>query len=177
MYYSNIVPYDVANGEGIRVTLFVSGCKFHCKNCFNSQAWDFSYGKEYTRETEQEILKKVSEPIIDGLTLLGGDPLWQSLEDIDKLSSLCREVRRKGKNVWIWSGFIWEEIFRKPISVSEAYIINAQQDLIIESDVFVDGQFVEKLKDLSLPWRGSLNQRVIDVQKSLKEKRIVLHCN
>lgn len=178
MYYSNIIEEDAANGIGFRTTLFVSGCNFHCKNCFNQKAQNFNYGKEYTVQTEKYILKQIGKSYIKGLSLLGGDPLWQTNEDIKQLIKLCKIVHSLDKNVWLWSGFTWEDIFGKiPANVVDASIINAQQELITECDVFVDGPFVEELKDLSLAWRGSSNQRVIDVQKSIKENKVVLYCD
>lgn len=178
MKYAVIKKMDITNGEGIRVSLFVSGCKFHCKNCFNLEAQNFSYGKEYTQETVDRIKEYLNKPSIKGISILGGDPLWQTNEDMEQLVELCKIVHSLDKNVWIWSGFTWEDIFKKiPDNVVDASIINTQQELIAECDVFVDGPFVEELKNLSLAWRGSSNQRVIDVQKSLKEKKIVLYCD
>lgn len=177
MNYAVIKKMDITNGEGIRISLFVSGCKFHCKNCFNLEVQNFSYGKEYTQETVNRIKEYLSRPSVKGLSLLGGDPLWQTNEDMEQLAKLCKEVHNLGKDVWVWSGFTWEDIFDKiPDNTVDAAIINAQQELVSECDVFVDGPFVEELKDLSLAWRGSSNQRVIDVQKTLKEKKIVLYC-
>lgn len=178
MYYSNIIEEDAANGVGFRTTLFVSGCNFHCKNCFNQKAQNFNYGKEYTEQTEEYILEQINRPYIKGFSILGGDPLWQTNEDMEQLARLCKEIHSLEKDVWIWSGFTWEDIFDKiPDNTLEAGIINAQQELISESDVFVDGPFVEELKDLSLAWRGSRNQRVINVQKTIKENKVVLYCD
>ena len=178
MNYAVIKKMDITNGEGIRVSLFVSGCKFHCKNCFNLEVQNFSYGEKYTQETVNRIKEYLCKSSVKGLSLLGGDPLWQTNEDMEQLSNLCKEVHNLGKDIWIWSGFTWEDIFDKiPDNTLEAGIINAQQELIAECDVFVDGPFVEELKDLSLAWRGSSNQRVIDVQKTLKAKEIVLYCD
>lgn len=178
MNYAAIKKMDITNGEGIRVSLFVSGCRFHCKNCFNLEVQNFSYGKEYNQEVIDRITEYLNKPSVKGLSILGGDPLWQANEDMDHLTELCKLVHKMGKNVWIWSGFVWEDIFdRIPDNVIDAAFINAQQELIAECDIFVDGPFIDELKDLNLEWRGSSNQRVIDVQKSLKEKKIVLHCN
>lgn len=154
---------DIANGEGVRVSLFVSGCKFHCKNCFNQITWDFNHGNPYTEQTEQSIIQFLSKPYIKGLSILGGDPLWQSKEDINQLVSLANKVKSINKDIWIWSGFTWEEL--SPI----------QHKLIDLCDVFVDGKYIDELKDLTLKWCGSSNQRVIDIQKSLKQNHIILH--
>lgn len=176
MRYSSIKQFDMANGEGIRTSLFVSGCNFHCKECFNPEAWNFEYGELYTEETEQEILKLVANPHIKGLSILGGDPLWQDLNGLKQLSSLVNKVYLQGKSVWIWSGFTWEEIFPSIINKDHVFteIEIARKTLIANCDIWVDGQFEISKKDLSLKWRGSSNQRVIDIQKSLIANKIIL---
>lgn len=174
MNYSNLRQFDIANGEGVRVSLFVSGCRFYCKDCFNSEAWDFKHGKPFVPETFDKIIELVKNPNISGLSLLGGDPLWQDTDGLIELTNLCEEVRRTGKTVWIWSGFTWEEIF--PVCMPPYPIKNfaLKRDLISKCNVWVDGRFDKNLKDLRLKWRGSSNQRVIDVQKSLAQNKIVL---
>lgn len=172
MHYSNIIEEDIANGQGVRTTLFVSGCKFHCKECFNSEAWNFNYGKEYTEKTEEYILKQVNKPYIKGLSLLGGDPLWQDMDGLKQLRQLVQKVHDLGKTVWIWSGFIYENLLDGSGLSEEA---NERILLIRECDVFVDGLFENDKKDLSLAWRGSRNQRVIDMNKTHEDK-VVLYC-
>lgn len=167
MHYAKIKHWDIANGEGVRISLFVSGCNFHCKDCFNPEAWDFNYGEEYTIETHNELLKLLANDHIDGLSLLGGDPLWQSEEDIYSLCALCDEVHHMGKTVWLWSGFTFEQIMEKG-SIS-------QKDLLKSCDVYVDGKFEVENKDLKLLWRGSTNQRVIDVKESLQKGQLILY--
>lgn len=175
MRYSNIKQFDIANGEGIRTSLFVTGCNFHCKECFNPEAWDFEYGKLYNEETEEEILKMVANPHVKGLSILGGDPLWQDEESLWDLSMLAHKVHRMDKTVWIWSGFKWENVF-SIIATDELDELQwYRQNLIEECDVWVDGQFEIDKKDLSLKWRGSSNQRIIDVQKSLKANKVILY--
>lgn len=190
MHYSNIIEEDIANGQGVRTTLFISGCKFHCKECFNSKAWDFNYGKEYTEETESYILEQVSKPYIKGLSLLGGDPLWQDVDGLKQLRQLVQKVHDLDKTVWIWSGFTWEELLRKGrltdrMTDKEWEIVSIDIQklcLVCDCDVFVDGLFEYDKKDLSLAWRGSRNQRVIDVNKTLDyftkthEDKVVLYC-
>lgn len=180
MYYSNIIEDDIANGEGIRVSLFVSGCQFHCPDCFNQEAQNYTYGKEYTKETEEKILKLVERPWYAGLSILGGDPLWQDTKGLWELFDLCDEVTLRGKNTWIWSGFTWEELFETPDSLDkdESYLNISRRSLILQTDVFVDGRFEKDKKDLSLKWRGSSNQRVIDI-KATKENNLkpVLYCD
>lgn len=175
MRYSSIKQFDMANGEGIRTSLFVSGCNFHCKDCFNSEAWDFKYGQPYTAETEAQILEMVSNPHIKGLSILGGDPLWQDNDGLWDLAILAHKVKQMDKTVWIWSGFKWENIFPKVVPDWINDLQWYRQNLIEECDVFVDGQFEADKKDLSLKWCGSSNQRVIDVQKSLKANEVVLY--
>lgn len=175
MRYSSIKQFDMANGEGIRTSLFVTGCNFHCKDCFNPEAQDFEYGKPYTEETEAQILEMVSNPHIKGLSILGGDPLWQDNMGLWDLATLAYKVKQMDKTVWIWSGFKWENTFPK---VAPDWLNEPQwyrQNLIKECDVFIDGQFEADKKDLSLKWRGSSNQRVIDVQKSLEANEVVLY--
>lgn len=171
MRYCNIIEEDCANGEGFRTTLFVSGCNFHCKDCFNQDAQDFNYGKEYTEETEEYILEQVSKPHIKGLSLLGGDPLWQNYDGLKQLRQLVQKVHDLGKTVWIWSGFIYENLLDGNGLSEEA---NERILLVRECDVFVDGLFEYDKKDLSLAWRGSRNQRVIDMNKT--KDKVVLYC-
>ena len=171
MHYSNIIEEDIANGQGVRTTLFVSGCKFHCKECFNSEAWNFNYGKEYTEKTEEYILKQVNKPYIKGLSLLGGDPLWQDVNGLKQLRQLVQKVHNLGKTVWIWSGFVYENLLDGSGLSEEA---NERILLVRECDVFVDGLFEDDKKDLSLAWRGSRNQRVIDMNKT--KDKVVLYC-
>ncbi len=171
MRYCNIIEEDCANGEGFRTTLFVSGCNFHCKDCFNQDAQDFNYGKEYTEETEEYILEQVSKPHIKGLSLLGGDPLWQDIDGLKKLRQLVQKVHDFGKTVWIWSGFTYENLLDGSGLSEEA---NERILLVRECDVFVDGVFEYDKKDFSLAWRGSRNQRVIDMNKT--KDKVVLYC-
>lgn len=168
MKYAKINLFDIANGEGIRVSLFVTGCKFHCKGCFNQEAQDFTYGKEFTSESAELILNRLKDERFDGLTLIGGDPLWQTTNDIKTLINLCKEVHKLNKNIWIWSGFTWEDVFNNN---EDEY--KTRQELISNCDVFIDGLFEEDKKDLSLAWRGSSNQRIINVKESLKENSVI----
>lgn len=164
MNYAAIRNYDIANGEGVRTSLFVSGCTNHCPGCFNPEEQDFSYGELYTEETEQKILNLIADPIISGLSILGGDPLCQDAKGLGQLTALCRKVHGLGKNVWLWTGFEWEYVFRQH---RRLYITDFQQTLVENCDIVVDGLFVESLSNRALKWRGSANQRIIDVQKSL----------
>ena len=171
MRYCNIIEEDAGNGIGFRTTLFVSGCNFHCKNCFNQKAQDFNYGKEYTEQTESYILEQLNKPYIKGLSLLGGDPLWQDVDGLKQLRQLVQKVHNLGKTVWIWSGFVYENLLDGSGLSEEA---NERILLVRECDVFVDGLFEDDKKDLSLAWRGSRNQRVIDMNKT--KDKVVLYC-
>ena len=172
MNYTKILPFDLANGTGVRVSLFLSGCNFHCPDCFNQESQRFDYGKPFTSNTVDTIFELISNPYVSGLSLLGGDPLWQDESGLKELIVLANTVHQKSKTVWIWSGFTWEEIRNSRDLSAKAKL----RQLLVEScDVFVDGRFDKNLKDLTLKWRGSSNQRVIDVQKSLSINKIVLY--
>ena len=169
MKYASIKKMDISNGEGIRISLFVSGCKFHCPGCFNEEVQSFDYGKDYTQATEDLILKEVSKPYIKGLSLLGGDPLWQDIDGLKQLRQLVQKVHDLDKTVWIWSGFTYENLLDGSGLSEEA---NERISLIHDCDVFVDVLFEYDKKDLSLAWRGSRNQRIIDVHKTFEHLKV-----
>lgn len=171
MNYGEIKLYDIANGEGVRVSLFVSGCTNHCPGCFNQEAQDFNYGQLYTPFTEQYILDQVSKPYIAGLSILGGDPMCQSDAGLTYLIQLVNAVRDMGKTTWLWTGFLWDDFDHIQLNFHQALL----KALITSCDVVVDGHFIESQKDLSLVWKGSANQRVIDVQQTLKQGHVVLY--
>lgn len=164
MNYAAIKQADVANGPGVRVTLFVSGCTHHCKGCFNSEAWDFDYGDEFTQETQEEILRLLQPDYITGLTLLGGEPM----EPVNQegLLPLIRKVRERlpQKSIWCFTGYDFErDILGKMFSS-----LDVTRELVSLFDVMVDGPFIEEKKNLRLKFRGSENQRILDVKRSLK---------
>lgn len=167
MKYANIKKHDIANGPGIRVSLFVSGCNHHCKGCFNSEAWDFNYGNSFTKDTIEEIITALDKSYIEGLSLLGGEPL----EEVNQPSvlELILEVKAKlpNKTIWLYSGFTYEEIN----NMKTTEIKNILQNI----DVLVDGKFIIDLYDPALFFRGSSNQRIIDIKETLKKKEIILH--
>ena len=171
MNYGEIKNYDIANGEGVRVSLFVSGCTHHCKNCFNPETWSFEYGKPFTKETEDYIIECLSPDYIDGLSLLGGEPFEPQNQEV--LLPLLRKVKNElpNKNIWCYTGYLFD---RELLSESRARceFTDAMLSLIV---VLVDGEFVQDLHDISLAFRGSSNQRIIDVQKSLETGEIKLH--
>ena len=169
MYYGNIKKLDVANGEGIRTTLFVSGCRNHCERCFQPETWNFEYGKPYTAETEEEILKALEPSYVNGLTLLGGEPFEP--ENQRELVKLLRRVKAAypGKNVWCYSGYTVEQIMGEGHPHCEV-----SEEMLSMIDVIVDGRFTLALKDISLRFRGSSNQRIIDLNASREKGEIVL---
>ena len=170
MFYANIKKYDVANGVGVRVSLFVSGCTHRCKGCFNAEAWDFSYGKPYTEETEEEILDALDKDYIAGLSLLGGEPFEP--QNQRALLPLLRKVRERypQKDVWCYSGYTFDSDLQEG---GRAHC-EATDEMLSMLDILVDGEFVEDLKDLKLRFRGSANQRIIDVPRTLREGEVRL---
>jgi len=169
MHYADIKEFDIANGPGVRVSLFVSGCNHHCKGCFNQCAWDFNYGKDYTEETTQKILDDLDKDYIEGLSLLGGEPL--ELQNQKGLLPLVKKVKEKypNKNIWCYTGFDFE----KDVVGKMAKSNEETKELMNYIDVIVDGKFEEEHKDLSLQFRGSSNQRIIDVKQSLENEKVV----
>jgi len=173
MNYGEIKNCDIANGEGVRVTLFVSGCTNRCPGCFQPQTWDFSYGEPFTGETEDRILDMLAPDYINGLTLLGGDPFEP--ENQRALLPFLRRVRERYpmKNIWAFSGFTWEELH----TGGSHPRCEVTDKMLSHIDVLVDGRFVEALKDIRLRFRGSSNQRIIDVNRSLEVGEIFLWDN
>lgn len=169
MHYGEIKKCDIANGEGVRVSLFVSGCTHHCPGCFNQDTWDFSYGQEYTEETEQEILDALSPGYINGLSLLGGEPFEPQNQQV--LVQLLRKVREQypEKNIWCYTGYLYD---KELLSESRARC-ERTDEMLSMIDVLVDGRFVEALKDIRLVFRGSSNQRIIDVKRSLESGEVI----
>lgn len=171
MNYAEIKTTDIANGEGVRVSLFVSGCRRACKNCFNKIAWDFAYGKPFTEEVEEMLIEALSPSYIKGLTLLGGDPFEP--ENQAALLPFLKKVKARlpEKDIWCFTGYTYENGTLKEREVQRP----ETEELISMIDVLVDGRFVEELKDIRLKFRGSSNQRVIDVKRSISTKSIVLY--
>jgi len=169
MHYGNIKYCDIADGEGVRTSLFVSGCRNHCKNCFNPETWDFQYGKEFTSLTIQEIMDSLQPDYINGLSLLGGEPMEE--ENQKTLSSLVRLAKETypQKNIWVYTGYRFDVELKEGGAKYTPYT----KEFLSYVDILVDGKFVEDLKDITLQFRGSSNQRIIDVQESLKTKTVV----
>lgn len=169
MNYATIKKNDIANGRGVRVSLFVSGCTHHCNGCFNSETWDFNYGKPYTQEVEDEIIEELRKPQYDGLSLLGGEPMEPVNQKV--LVNLVERFKREmpQKTLWIYSGYL----FDRDLLGKFAPKYEETMRILKCADVLVDGEFVLEKKNLGLLFRGSSNQRLIDVQKSLKSGEVV----
>ncbi len=171
MNYGEIKNCDIANGEGIRVTLFVSGCTNHCENCFQPQTWDFDYGMKFDKAAEDKIIEMLKPDYINGLTLLGGEPFEPRNQR--ELVPFLHRIRETypNKTIWAFSGFILDEELLKDGSYPRCEATDEMLSLI---DVLVDGRYVERLHDISLRFRGSSNQRLIDMNETRKEGKIVL---
>lgn len=171
MNYANIKNTDIANGEGVRVSLFVSGCTHHCKNCFNPETWDFCYGKPFTKDVEDQIIKMLEPSYIQGLTLLGGEPMEpQNQKALLPFIKRIRDTYGNSKTIWCYTGYVLD---RDLLKDSRARC-ESTNELLQNIDVLVDGPFVEALKNISLKFRGSSNQRIIDIPKTLNKNEIVL---
>lgn len=170
MNYGEIKKYDIANGEGVRVSLFVSGCTHHCKGCFNEETWNFNYGKPFTSETEGEILKALSPNYISGLSLLGGEPFEKQNQRV--LLPLLKKVKKSfpHKNIWCYTGYLFDRELLQDSPVRCEYT----DEMLQYIDVLVDGEYIEEEKDISLVFRGSSNQRIIDVRGSLETGKVQL---
>ena len=169
MYVAEIKKFDIANGLGVRVSVFVSGCRHRCPGCFNEIAWEFDYGKEYTADIENEIIDALRPDYIEGLSLLGGEPFEP--ENQPALLGLLRRVRKElpAKNVWVYSGFTLEELLGESRARTEY-----TDEMLSLIDVLVDGRFIYADKDITLRFRGSRNQRILDIPATLKAGRPVL---
>lgn len=172
MRYAQIRNMDISNGEHLGVSLFVQGCRFQCVNCFNQETWDFNGGKEWTEEVENKLFELANKPYIKRISILGGEPLANE-NAIDVLNFVVKFKRKfPDKTIWLYTGYTWEQIFH-PRNMKD---FNPYREKIIYfCDVLVDGKYIDKLRDLSLKFCGSNNQRVINVQKSLKENKVVLY--
>lgn len=183
MRFAQIRSMDISNGEGIGVSLFVQGCPFHCFNCFNPDTWDFNGGKEWTEETKDKFLKLIDRPYIKRVSFLGGEPLAK--ENIAEICELIRDIKKMfpDKTIWLYTGFQFELLQSEYNEYSYTPFANdadewfTRWEIINNVDILVDGRYIDDLKDYKLAWRGSNNQKVIDIQKTLKQERIVLYCD
>ena len=169
MHYASIKKFDIANGEGVRVSLFVSGCPHHCKNCFNKEAWDYNYGEVFTEKEEEDILEFLDNDFINGLSLLGGEPMWpDNQKGLIPLLKKAKE-RHPKKKIWCYTGYLFDKEIMDDMMKNNDFT----REFLSYIDVIVDGRFIESLLNRTLYFRGSSNQRIIDVQKSLKAKEVV----
>ena len=170
MYYGEIKNCDIANGIGVRVTLFVSGCRNHCPGCFQPETWDFAYGKPFTEETEAYLLELLKPEYINGLTLLGGDPFEP--ENQKALLPFLKKMKETYpiKDIWAYSGYTWEQL----ISGNHHANVSETPELLSLIDVLVDGPFIQEKKNIRLRFRGSENQRIINVKRSIEDKHVVM---
>ncbi len=169
MNYAVIKKFDIANGPGVRVSLFVSGCRHRCKNCFNAEAWDFSYGSPFTKEVAEEIIAALEPDYIQGFSLLGGEPFEP--ENQAPLAELLKLIKQRlpNKDVWCYTGFLYDsQLLEGKVGDSETV-----KQMLCNIDVLVDGKFVEELKSPDLIFRGSSNQRIINVRKSIETNSVV----
>ena len=172
MRYAQIRSMDISNGEHIGVSLFVQGCRFCCKGCFNKETWDFNGGNEWTQEIEDEFIELANRPYIKRISILGGEPLAD--ENVCDIFELIVRLKTKfpNKSIWVYTGYQFEDIFNNPLQSNETTL---RKKVVEICDVLVDGRYIEEKKDLTLKFRGSKNQRLIDIKKSLKENNIVLY--
>lgn len=179
MNYSGISECDVLNGTGFRVVLFVSGCSHKCYNCQNPKTWDKNFGHPFTEKTKQYIFNYLDKDYIDGITITGGDPLYEY--NLDEILKLVQESRNSfpDKTIWLYTGYSYSEIFRGQSSCLSQEGLNnfKRREIISNIDVLVDGEYIDKQKDLTLKFRGSKNQHVIDVRQSLAQNKMILYCD
>lgn len=170
MHYGNIKKHDIANGEGVRVSLFVSGCRVNCKHCFQKETWDFNYGQEFTDDTVNEIIEALKPSYIKGLTVLGGEPFEKENQEV--LVGLYRKVKEiyPQKSIWSFSGYLFDQDI-----IQGKRHFEMTDEILSYLDVLIDGPFINERKNISLAFRGSENQRVIDVPKSLSSGSVVLY--
>lgn len=162
MNYTLIRSIDIANGEGIGTALFVSGCPFHCEGCFNPETWDYGYGKEFTQKTLISLIEATDKPYINRISILGGEPL--APVNVETVSLIIESLKKRfpEKRIWIYSGYTYESLNKNQLRV------------ISKADILVDGQFIKEKKDLNLKFRGSSNQRIIDIQQTIRGSRLTL---
>ncbi len=169
MYYGNIKKFDVADGEGVRVTLFVSGCRIHCEGCFQAQTQDFEYGKPYTKQTEEEVIEALKDPHIQGLTLLGGEPFEPENQEV--IVTLLRRVKEElpEKDIWSWTGYVYDKDLIEGGKKHTQYT----DEILSYLDILVDGPFMIQKRNLALSFRGSENQRVLNMKETLKQGKVI----
>lgn len=183
MRYASIRSLDISNGEGVGVSLFVQGCPFHCKNCFNSETWDFNGGKEWTEETKNKFIELINRPYIKRVSFLGGECLAeQNLDEVIKLTQQIR-ISYPEKTIWLYTGYDFDLLKSRYNEYKYTpFAANADEwltrwEIISNVDVLIDGEYIDEQKDLTLAYRGSKNQHVIDVKQSFAQNKIILYCD
>lgn len=174
MNYHGLTYPDQNNGDGLRVTLWLSGCSHHCKGCQNPQTWDANSGIPYDDSAEEELLRELNKDYISGLTLTGGDPLHEA--NLDGVLELVNRIRLllPKKSIWLYTGYEWEQIFNGSVYTSKNHVGLKRRNIVKQCNVVVDGKYMDSQRDITLKWCGSKNQRVVDVQKSLQKGQVVL---
>lgn len=185
MRFASMRNLDISNGEGVGVSLFVQGCDRHCFNCFNPDTWNFNDGKEWTEETKNKFIKLIDRPYINRISVLGGEPLAE--QNLDEVLSLIKEIRISypEKTIWLYTGFEWDSLVSKicqPTFPDKDFehvieIHKKRKEIISLCNIVIDGEYIDERRDITLKWRGSSNQRVIDVKQSLTQNKVVLYCN
>jgi len=172
MNYHTFKENDMLNGDGLRSVLWVSGCEAHCKNCFNPETWDFSSGEQFTADVMEQFIESARPDWISGITIVGGEPLHDN--NIHEVKNIITEFKKRfpNKTVWLYTGYSWDEINKKSKTNEDAARKMTVHSLV---DILVDGRYIDELKDESAKWKGSTNQRVIDVKESVKTGKVVLH--
>lgn len=185
MRYAQIRSMDISNGDGVGVSLFVQGCPFHCKNCFNSETWDFNGGKKWTEKTKNKFMELIDRPYIKRVSFLGGECLAE--QNLDEVLKLVQEIRISypEKTIWLYTGFEWDSLVSKicqPTFPDKDFehiieIHKKRKEIISLCNIVIDGEYIDEQRDITLKWRGSSNQRVIDVKQSLTQNKVVLYCD
>ena len=183
MRYAQIRSMDISNGEGVGISLFVQGCDRHCFNCFNSETWDFNGGKEWTEEAKNKFMELIDRPYIRRISVLGGEPLAE--QNLDEVLSLIKKIRTSfpDKTIWLYTGYDFDLLnskyneYKYTPFTENADVWLTRWEIISNVDVMVDGEYIDEQKDLTLKWRGSKNQHVINVKESIKNNKIILYCD
>ena len=179
MRYAQIRSMDLSDGEGVGIALFVQGCHFHCPSCFNQDTWDFDGGKEWTEKTKETFLKLADKPYIKRVSFLGGECLAN--ENLEGVYDVIKDVKElfPDKKIWMYTGYTWESIFNPIVTdnldLERDRFIKLRKEIVKMTDILIDGQYIHEQRDMNLKFRGSKNQRVIDVKESLKQSKIVLY--
>lgn len=173
MNYHNLTYPDMNNGDGLRVVLWLSGCSHHCYHCQNPQTWDANSGIQFDKSAKEELFRELNKDYISGVTLTGGDPLYE--ENLDDILELVTEIRRlfPYKTIWLYTGYQWSDIFNEGVYLSKNALGLKRRNIVKQCDILVDGRYIESQRDITLQWRGSSNQRVIDIKRTLKGSEIV----